>query len=53
MGWAGGGAGGGAGWVGGRGGGSRGVTSTQFVKSNSSQNYSSKSKSTDSKKLLK
>ena len=36
----------------------RGVTSTQFFylsksKSNSSQNYSSKSKSTDSKKLLK
>ena len=39
---------------------SRGVTSTLFFlyffylsKSNSSQNYSSKSKSTDSKKLLK
>ena len=36
----------------------RGVTSTEFFylstsKSNSSQNYSSKSKSTDSKKLLK
>ena len=36
----------------------RGVTSIQFFylsksKSNSSQNYSSKSKSTDSKKLLK